>query len=156
MKKYKGGKNFKDFFEYLSLEGMGDLFKKVHSEDICKLINICSENVLPNAYIEFMSYAGYGQFWRGSNYAIKDVHHLKEYAEQLLVENESQLKLQEDDFVFFMHQGYMFYFFNLNEGDNPPVYYYNECNEIDKFIKCCDNFIDFIIKPFITGIPNLY
>ena len=34
--------------------------------------------------------------------------------------------MTDDDFVFFMHQGYEFCFFKLSEGDNPPVYFYSE------------------------------
>ena len=43
-----------------------------------------------------------------------------------------------------MHQGYQFSFFNLNDGDNPPVYYYCEGQEEKDFIKTHETFGNFL------------
>ena len=53
--------------------------------------------------------------------------------------------LTDDDFVFWMSQGCMFCFFKLSEGDNPPVYFYNESGE-DRFIKIADTLVGFLIN----------
>jgi len=93
-----------------------------------------------------MQDAGNGiRFFRGSDYVIKDIPRLKEGAIELLQENESEEKLTDNNFVFFMHQGYQFYFFNLDEGDNPPVYFYHEGENKDRFIKKYESFTDFLI-----------
>ena len=105
-----------------------------------------SDIKLPSAYVDFMRYAGDGSYWIGSDCSFDDVPKLREWADELLEENSFPCKLKEDDFVFWMHQGYMFYFFNLSEGDDPPVYYYSEAAEISSFVKCSDSFTSFIIR----------
>ena len=46
------------------------------------------------------------------------------------------------------NQGVQWFFFRLDEGDNPPVYMYTEARE-DRFDKICDSYTD-----FITGIAK--
>lgn len=154
MKKYKGKKNFKEFFKFLSEQGRNDLYEMVDNRTICDFVESFYPHKLPEQYLEFMHYAGNGQFWVGSSYNFLEVPKLKKYAEELLIENEFSHILNDDAFVFWMHGGYMFYFFNLNEGDDPPVYYYSECDNMKDFIKCSESFTGFIIDPYITGIPN--
>lgn len=150
---YTGKRNFKEFFKYLKQSGDGDRIKKVSNKEIKEFIRSSAPLKLPEAYIEFMRYTGHGQYWIGSDYKLSTVMHLTEAAKKLLIENNFPHKLKDDDFVFWMHQGYMFYFFNLNEGNNPPVYYYDECRDLDDFVKCGDNFIDFILDPYVSGKP---
>lgn len=154
MERYLGKKEYKPFFKYLEKNGYTPN-KKATKDEFSKLIEL-SPKPLPKAYLDFMRYAGNGyRLWKGSVYTINKIPELREAAEYLLyIENQVPYKLSEDSFVFWMHQGYMFYFFNLNEGDDPPVYYYNECKHQDDFIKCYDSFTDFIMDPFITGKPN--
>ena len=154
MEKYNGRKNFEEFFKYLSEHGRSDMYEKADDRTICDFMDSIYPLKLPEQYIKFMRYAGNGQFWRGSSYSFFEVCRLKKYAEEILIENEFSHCLKDDDFVFWMHCGYMFYFFNLNEGDNPPVYYYSECDNMTDFIKCSERFTDFIIDPFVTGVPN--
>ena len=47
--------------------------------------------------------------------------------------------------VFWMSQGCMFCFFSLTEGDDPPVYFYNESGE-DRFIKVADSIVEFLVN----------
>jgi hypothetical protein len=150
---YTGKKSFPDFFKYLS--EIGFTFNIVTEKEIEELTKIVFPEKLPSSYVEFMRYTGNGKdFWQGSDYHFSDIDKLKTYAKELLNENSFPLKLKPDDFVFWMHQGYKFCFFNLADGDNPPIYYYNEAVNTEEFIKCSDNFIDFIIQPFIDGKPN--
>ena len=154
MEKYNGKKSFEDFFKYLSEQGRNDLYEKVDERTIFDFTDSLYPLKLPKQYLEFMRYAGSGQFWVGSSYSFSEVPKLKNYAEDLLTENEFSHRLKDDDFVFWMHGGYIFYYFNLNEGENPPVYYYSECDDMTDFIKCRESFTDFIIDPYITGVPN--
>ena len=70
---------------------------------------------------------------------------MRQGAVELLVENESENMLTDDDFVFWMSQGCMFCFFRLNDGDNPPVYFYNEDGR-DEFIKIANSLTEFLIN----------
>mgnify|MGYP001792536543 CR=1 FL=1 len=51
---------------------------------------------------------------------------LKEWASELLEEDNAVNFLTEKDFVFMMHQGYMFWYFNANGTENPNVFFYRE------------------------------
>jgi hypothetical protein len=57
---------------------------------------------------------------------------LKKWAIELLQENGTENFLHEKDFVFMMHQGYMFWFFHADGNQNPDVFGYSE---VDKGIK---------------------
>ena len=152
--KYSGKKEFKMFFQYLSSQGTSSVFDEIDPAILQNFIDDFYPLSLPTQYIEFMRYAGNGQFWKGSMYKFSEVKKLKEYAEELLSENDFPISLKESDFVFWMHGGYMFYYFNLDEGNDPPVYYYSECENLSDFVKCSSSFTDFVIDPYITGKPN--
>jgi len=103
---------------------------------------------LPKAYIEFMTVMGNGtegKYMAGESCFMNEIHDLKQGAIELLEENESKNVLTDDDYVFWMSQGCMFCFFKLSEGDNPPIYFYNESGE-DKFIKVADSLVEFFIN----------
>lgn len=151
--KYTGNKEFKTFFQYLSSQDTSRRFDEIDTSIIQNFIDDIYPVTLPAQYIEFMRYAGNGQFWEGSMYKFSDVKYLKGHAEELLADNDFPVKLKDSDFVFWMHGGYMFYFFNLDEGDDPPVYYYSECEEMSDFVRCSNSFTDFVIDPYITGTP---
>ncbi len=136
---------FKDFFNNLKRSGQSSKFEIVSEEEINDFVSNLVPQILPQAYIDFMHYAGHGQYWMGSDYSFECVKYLKEYAKELLIENEFSYQLQDDDFVFWMHQGYIFCFFNLNEGDNPPVYFYDEGKDMIEFEKCSSYFTDAVM-----------
>ena len=72
-----------------------------------------------------------------------EIYDLKQGATELLNENESENKLTDDDFVFWMSQSCMFCFFRLSDGDNPPIYFYNESGE-DRFVKIANSLVEFL------------
>jgi len=47
-----------------------------------------------------------------------------------------------------------FDFFKLSEGENPPVYYYNEAGE-DSFVKIANSFTEFLTNKMEKNI-NTY
>ncbi|MFC0428062.1 SMI1/KNR4 family protein [Chryseobacterium scophthalmum] len=66
--------------------------------------------------------------------------------EQLQEDNKTNLISQINDkniFVFNSHQGYLFAFFKLNGGDNPPVYGYAEGQEKNSFPKLTNSLLEF-------------
>jgi len=69
----------------------------------------------------------------------------KEWAKELLQNNNFPLPLPDDAFVFFMHQGYQFSFIRLSEGSDPPTYSYLEGQEEQYFVKTHDKLTDFLV-----------
>lgn len=137
---------------------INELIKKLEQKNICmkrsthqqmeELYSIVKGKNLPKAYIEFMSIMGNGtegNYMGGDSCFMNEIYDLKQGAIELLEENESINVLTDDDFVFWMSQGCMFCFFNLTEGDNPPVYFYNESGE-DRFIKIADSVVEFLVN----------
>lgn len=137
---------------------INELMEKLEQKNICmkrsteeqmeELCSIVKGKNLPKAYIEFMSVMGNGtegRYMGGDSCFMNEIYDLKQGAVELLEENESINMLTDDDFIFWMSQGCMFCFFKLTEGDNPPVYFYNESGE-DKFIKVADSIVEFLIN----------
>jgi len=85
---------------------------------------------LPEAYREFLSWMGHsgGGVLAGTDCFYRDMKRIQAGAKELLEENQYSGELPRDAFVFCMHQGYQFIFFHLEDGDDPPVYYYVEEN----------------------------
>lgn len=105
-------------------------------------------NNLPAAYIEFLKIMGKGTgqtFLRGHSCFIDELFLLNEGGEELLEENDFPKNLTDNDFVFWMSQGCMFCFFKLDEGHNPPIYFYSESTDQSDFYKISDSFTDFLL-----------
>ena len=104
---------------------------------------------LPSTYIEFLKAMGNGTpngFLRGHSCFFDELDDLKEGAEELLEEDNSDLKHTNSDFIFWMSQGYMYAFFNLEEGDNPPIYFYHEMSKQKEFIKIANSLTEFLSR----------
>lgn len=113
---------------------------------------------LPACYIEFLTVMGYDMDRKDDNsrggfvgesifyndvfgdYIIKDglIEQLEEDGKEDLTS-----QVNENVFVFASHQGYIFAFFKLDEGDNPPVYGYHEGQERNFFPKLTDSLLEF-------------
>ena len=76
-----------------------------------------------------------------------DKNELKEWALELLKEDNAENFLTEKDFVFMMHQGYIFWYFKANGDENPNVYFYREMS-----LKP-DRLTD--LKIFLSDYPNV-
>ncbi len=59
---------------------------------------------------------------------LNDTKELNIWANELLEEDNIESFLAKDDFVFMMHQGYMFWYFEADGEQNPVVYFYKEGN----------------------------
>jgi len=141
---YIGDDDLDLFFDFLKQNKHP--MKPCSTDEIESLIQSTEGKYLPKEYLKFMRYAGNGiRFFKGSDHTVNDLPGLKEGAIELLQENESEEELTDNSFVFYMHQGYQFYFFNLDEGDNPPVYFYHECENEDRFVKKYESFSAFLI-----------
>lgn len=147
------GKSMKEQVKYIN-----ELIKKLELDHVSTkpctntqldlLHSISNGRKLPGAYMEFMSIMGNGtDFMRGDSCFMDEIEDLKQGANELLEENESEQRLGEEDFVFWMSQGCMFCFFKLVDDDNPAVYFYNEVGE-DRFIKVANSLTEFLIHRY--------
>jgi hypothetical protein len=102
---------------------------------------------LPASYVYFLLLMGKdaGEFLKGSSVFYNEMFVLRESSMELLNENNFK-SLPPDTFVFWMHQGYQFAFFDLKEGDNPPIYFYYEGKTEGDFEKKENSFTDFLEK----------
>ena len=85
--------------------------------------------ILPAQYKEFLSAIGRGagQYFRGTDMFGSVIRELNQMAVDHLVENKEPFSLPRTLFVFSMHQGYQFDYFDTAEGiDDAPVYQYVE------------------------------
>lgn len=131
--------------------------KPCTSDDLELLKKKADNNKLPEAYLEFMQAMGrgtHGRFLAGIHCFIDDVLDVSEGARELLEENNCDFSLKDTDFVFFMSQGCDFAFFNVNEGENPPVYYVREADCHIRIKKIAYTFTEFLhnlldINPFM-------
>jgi hypothetical protein len=100
--------------------------------------------VLPSAYKEF-----YAKCKKATPKKLIGTDLLHEYPDlnnsalELLEENQVESFLGKDDFVFMMHQGYIFWYFKADGTENPDVYGYSE---IDKFPKKINSLNDFLTQ----------
>lgn len=140
-----GGNDIRIFL--LNLEAQSIPMKPCNEDEISILKNLSPTKELPLTYLEFMYKAGNGaDFLAGTDYSMKYILELKEWAVELLGENNFSEKLSDNEFVFMMHQGYMFWYFNLDEGDDPPVFLYDESLDLTEFKKVSDTFSKFLIS----------
>jgi len=102
--------------------------------------------LLPEVYKEFLLWMGHGagRLMRGSRFFYQDLPGLREAAVTLLNENNVPALLPKEAFVFYMHQGYQFAFFQVSEGNDPPVYYYNEGADEKTFVISHRRFSEFL------------
>ena len=131
--------------------------KNASENQIKELLSSTKNGILPQAYVEFMSVMGNGtegKYMRGESCFMDEIYTLKQGAVELLKENESKLVLTDNDFVFWMSQGCIFCMFQLNEGNNPPVYFYNESGD-DRFLKISNTLTEFLIN-YLELNPNLF
>lgn len=133
-------KSFDDTFTVLRIKGIH--MTPCTTQEIEHLESFYKAS-LPEVYKAFLLTMGNGAgpYMLGSDCFYKHLFDLKEAANNLLSEN-NRSPLPENTFVFWMHQGYQFQFFYLNQGNNPPVYYVTEGSEDEEFVRVSDTLTD--------------
>jgi hypothetical protein len=101
---------------------------------------------MPNAYRDFLLTMGRGagDLFIGSDVYYDRLFELREWAQDLLDENEATDTIPLDAFVFLMHQGYQFMFLRKSEGEDPPVWAYNEADTTSAFRIVATKFTEFL------------
>jgi len=159
--KYLGEDNIDIFLMFLR-EQYSNEIKACDTNDMMQITIMVGDKKLPEAYLKFMECAGRGYvMFKGSDYSISDMESFKELKEgalEVLEECNFKKRINDDQFVFMGHQGYMYWLFNLNDGDNPPVYFfeesYDEVYTQGDFIKLSDTFSEYLIKKYNGELPR--
>ncbi|QIX60619.1 SMI1/KNR4 family protein [Hymenobacter sp. BT18] len=141
------------YFPFLqaSIEKLGEIIPCNDSDIVAIEKNIGF--ALPESYKEFLLLMGRktGRLFQGTYVIYDNIPYFKEYANKILVRNNSKNILTEKDFVFLYHHGYQFMFFKLGENNDPKIYYYNECGE-DEFEIIYSSFSEFINDVYLETI----
>lgn len=131
--------------DFIRVVKFHELVKPCSEHDIIALEK-SMEIRLPATYKKFLLSMGYkaGYFWVGSEGFYDFLFHARASTEELIEENNLS-PLPEDAFPFWMHQGYMAAYFRLSEGDDPPVYFYSEGQEMNDFVLYHNTLTDFFL-----------
>ncbi|NGN63761.1 SMI1/KNR4 family protein [Streptomyces sp. A7024] len=115
------------------------------SEETIREIERDQPAPLCEAYRCFLSLlgGGAGRLFQGTDVFYPDVMGLREGALELLEENGFPFELQETDRVFYMHQGYLFWFLR-GTGPDPEVWGYGEGQHENQPILDSDRFTDWV------------
>ncbi len=138
--------NQKVIFEK-ELLAMSEKMIGASEKEIEEVINLSPLKKLPQDYLDFLSKMGkFVSFLNGHSCFIRELPLLRQWASELLSENNFSQELSNKDFVFWMSQGYQFAFFrqSKNELDIYEIYYYIEGQK--EFIKIADNLYDFLYR----------
>ncbi len=78
---------------------------------------------LPRVFKDYLLVMGQnaGDYSRGTTFLYKDLFTITELAKKIML-LEQNVELPKDAFVIFSHQGCIFGYFRLSDGNNPPVY----------------------------------
>lgn len=101
------------------------------SEEIAQIESQVGQR-LPGVYRDFLALVGRASsgFMRGSDFACGQLLRINREARDLL--REGGLSLSSSAFVFLMHQGYQFLYFDLNGGADPEVSRFEEGGTIQR------------------------
>lgn len=124
------------------------------------------EKKFPECYKEFLSDMGKDMdrkegndrgYLVGNSVFISDLesNNSTDGLKGLLLEDESSLEITGNDFVFYGSQGFLYAFFKLDEGDNPPVYAYEEGFEGEAFPKIAESLSGFYER-YLEGDKMLF
>ena len=99
--------------------------------------------ILPYSYKIFLKTFGHGagKLMKDMDIFYNSVFKLTDKAREIL-SYEGDPVLPEKAFVFTMRYEEQFFFFQTNQGDDPPIFYYIEC--AGEFIKKFDSIFDFV------------
>jgi len=116
-----------------------------YSQSVVNNLQNDLNHCLPYSYIEFLLHFGErAQFFSGFHFKIDELLEIRKSADLLSIKNKPKLLLKPTDFVFLMNDGYMFFFFNLIEGDNPPIYGFAEGTGLKGFQMICCSLSNFL------------
>lgn len=100
---------------------------------------------LPEEYLEFLLTMGKGagKFMLGSSVFIHELLTLKDGAQEVIDDNNLP-PLPPNAFVFWMHQGYQFAFFEVTEKNQLNIYFFSEGNNMQDY-----KFLNYSLTEFL-------
>lgn len=116
----------------------------------------------PLAYREFLLWAGngLGDVMVGSEFYFGQLvqYNYREYARDLLIENHlNHDAIDAHVIIIYSHQGYQFSYIRADEGENPPVYSYDEGRGgIKRHHDCYTDMIENLIVDSAKFAESLY
>ena len=83
---------------------------------------------IPEAYFEYLLKHGKNEKGPlvGSDCFLRHIKENNDYLPELLEDNNINFELPEKYICFLMHQGYIAFWFDANDGDDPLCWYYSE------------------------------
>lgn len=104
---------------------------------------------LPETYKEFLLAVGHesGRLFQGTVVHYSNLIEIQKRAKELLEENNNPIALPNRSLVFSMHQGYEIRFFDINMGENPPVFlWYEGMGNPASAIRLFETFEEFLLQ----------
>jgi hypothetical protein len=102
-----------------------DDFEGCTEKDIQDLMESQNISRLPKIYVEFLRHLGKKtgkNFLIGEDILCPHLEGIREGFDWLLEKYKIDWEIPENIFVFWTHQDYQFYYFHVDEGDDPTVY----------------------------------
>lgn len=146
---------YKDFFDNI-VKGNNIKNNSGYSEESVSLLESQMDIELPMTYKLYL--LSLGQSTVPFEYATKSIDSLpamRKKAQQLLGQSSENLCLNDNDFVFLLNEGFMFLFFKLNEGDDPPVYGFAEEQRSSGFPQISLSFTN-LIQSLSEGARDIF
>jgi hypothetical protein len=125
-----------------------DDFEGCTEKEIQLLMKTQNVERLPQMYVEFMkamgrSYKSKGlRFFVGEDIGYEDALELKEVFAEVLKDENKDWQIPENAFVFWTHHAYIFYYFLIDEGDDPRIFEYIESKEPRKIADSFSQLLD--------------
>ena len=107
---------------------------------------------IPDAYRAYLSIAGSSPppALIGSDCTVKDIYDLREVVIECLEDDKNPFLLPDNAIVFFMHQGYFFYYFLADGITNDPAVYFYHVGKTKEVTQVNDCFSDWVYIHAIT------
>ncbi len=108
---------------------------------------------LPPGYRAFLARMGRGagEFMQGTDMFLAHLGGLRDAAEALLAKSGSSTRLSSSDWVFAVHQGYQFLYFDAAAGDDAPVFHVMEGEAAKPVAASFEDWLDGAISDEIEG-----
>lgn len=107
----------------------------------------------PASYRVFLAAMGKGagEFMRGTDMFHEHLGGLRKAAERLMLESRSPAELRSSDWVFAVHQGYQFLYFDAAAGPDPQVFHVMEGEAAKPVAASFSDWLDGAIADEIEG-----
>lgn len=101
----------------------------------------------PSSYKIFLLTMGeYATFLAGESCFFEDIEDVQTGFKNTFSKYVKQYQLTDEDFAFSSSQGTSYTFFKLNEGEDPPVYFYIEGYDLELPVRLTNSLSNYLIR----------